>query len=310
MAMTSCFSSSTLLYSPHQSRGPLCLNSSNQRVLTATCRRSSISIALRASAADGAQLTQNKDGDKEEEEKALQQRMQALANSMVLPANYFGQLPNDLRSDLKDAAFALANGPIQRECGELAGEKLLQLSQAWEKGDTQAATLATEELQYALPREPSLRNAIGKRLIGAGRRFAGTGNYAKGELQMIGKALTLAGQSMQSADVAQTTEELVMEATRVYKFGDLQVALTSQKCFIGSIIALGFGALSWGLAASVQNIPDSASQYANDNATVLATSLKGALLLLGYGCTVLSGFAVIGLLGLGFQLSTKSSTEK
>ncbi|MCO5580097.1 hypothetical protein L7F22_033963 [Adiantum nelumboides] len=399
MAITSCLSSSTLLHSPEQwRRNFFCLSSRNQRVRT----RPSISIALRASAADGAQLTENKKEDKEEEEKALQQRLQALTSSMVLPANFLSQLPNDLRSDeyandtllflhytpdvldmicyalerfcvasgarinwdksygilaggvgcfsraavlsrhasyeekavllvdlasfygwpcvggqlgscfclLKDAAFVLANGPVKRECGEVIGEKLLQLSVAWEQGDTQAATLAMEELQYALPREPLLRNAIGKRLIGAGRRFAGTGSYAKGELQKIAKALTVAGEAMQSADETETKEEPELQTTRMYKFGDLQVEFTSQKCFIGSIIALGFGALSWGLATSVQAIPDSASQHAVDNATLLATTLKGAFLLLGYGCTLLSGFAAIGLLGLGLQLSAKSSTEK
>ncbi|KAH7315547.1 hypothetical protein KP509_21G054500 [Ceratopteris richardii] len=230
-------------------------------------------------------------------------------NSMILPENYLGKLPNDLKTDLKDAAFALANGPVQRECGEIPGEKLLQLSRAWEKGDTQAATLAMEELQYVLPRESSFRNAIGKRLIGAGRRFASTGSYAEGELQLIAKALVGAGEAMQSADGTDMNEELKEPEKRVLKFGELQVELTSQKCFIGCIVALGFGALSWALASSVQNVPESASQYTNDNATLLATSLKGALILLGYGCTVLSGFAVIGLLGLGLQLSTsKSST--
>ncbi|MCO5584515.1 hypothetical protein L7F22_038443 [Adiantum nelumboides] len=258
MAMTTCLSSSTLLHSPEQWRRTFFRLSStrDQRVLSAVRARPSISIVLRASAADGAQLTENKKEDKEEEEKALQQRLQALASSMVLPANFLSQLPNDLRSD----------------------------------------------------REPFA--AIGKRLIGAGRRFAGTGSYAKGELQAIAKALTVAGEAMQSADETQTKEESELQTARMYKFGDLQVEFTSQKCFIGSIIALGFGALSWGLATSVQGIPDSASQHANDNATLLATSLKGAFLLLGYGCTLLSGLAVIGLLGLGLQLSAKSSTEK
>lgn len=309
--MASCLSGSApaLFYSVGRARGAFSFTPSNERLLRATVRRPKLKT-LQASASDKAQLNRIESKDEEEEEKALLQLMQVLANSMVLPANFLSQLPNDLRSDLKDAAFALANGPVQRECGELAGEKLLELSQAWVKGDTQAATLATEELQFVLPKELSSRDAIGKRLIGAGRRFASTGNYAQGELQKIAKALSGAGEALRAPDGSYSTEESSILATRVYKFGDLQVELTSQKCFIGCLVALGFGALSWGLTSSLQNIPESASQYANDNATGLATSLRGVLLLLGYGCTLLSVLASIGLVVLGFQLSTKPNAEK
>nr|XP_033511349.1 uncharacterized protein LOC104092515 isoform X3 [Nicotiana tomentosiformis] len=41
--------------------------------------------------------------------------LQDVADSFVLPADYFSQLPRDLRLDLNDAAFDLSNGPIKDE---------------------------------------------------------------------------------------------------------------------------------------------------------------------------------------------------
>lgn len=295
-----CGPASAMPRGSDRAKGPLFL-SLRKRVLV-QCRRP-YGIVLRAATADGAQLDSQGDGE------LVQQRMQVLADSMTLPDNYLSQLPNDLRSDLNYAAFALANGPVQRECGELAGEKLLQLSQAWEKGDTQAATLAAEELRYVLPGELASRGAIGRRLIGAGKHFASTGSYAEGELQKIAKALTGAGEALYVSDAFKPSEEPSLPATRMYKFGELQVELTVQKCYIGCLIAFGFGALSWGLTTSLQNLPESSLQYANDNATSVATSLRGALLLLGSGCTLLSSFAFVGLLGLAIQLSMKQKID-
>ncbi|KAF3672078.1 hypothetical protein T459_30186 [Capsicum annuum] len=44
--------------------------------------------------------------------------LQQVADSFVLPADYFSQLPRDLRLDLNDAAFDLSNGPVKDEVSD------------------------------------------------------------------------------------------------------------------------------------------------------------------------------------------------
>lgn len=278
---------------------PVLCDGRASRSLSTLTRKLPCAFVCRSSSGDGNSLTEQQDD-------RLSQHLQLLAQSMILPPGYLSQLPNDLRSDLKDAAFALASGPVQRECGEQAGEVLVRLSQAWEKGDTETLASTSQQLQNVLPPDLTSRSAIGKRLIGAGRRFASTGAYAEGELQKIAKALIAAGEALYVSNISQIGEEVVLPTTRLYKFGDLQVELTAQKCYTGCMIALLFGALSWAFTSSLQNSPDSTMQYANDNAVLLATSLRGTLLVLGYSCTILSSVAMVGLLGLALQLSGKN----
>ncbi|XP_059076418.1 uncharacterized protein LOC131072701 [Cryptomeria japonica] len=124
--------------------------------------------------------------ENEQSDLTIKQRLQELADSLVLPPNYLIQLPNDLRLDLNDAAFDLASGPMNQECGVKFGEILMQLSQAWEKADTQgAAEIASllPSLQDSLT--ANVEAAIGRRLIRAGRRFASMGQYGQGELQKM-----------------------------------------------------------------------------------------------------------------------------
>ncbi|KAJ6757436.1 hypothetical protein OIU74_026650 [Salix koriyanagi] len=65
-----------------------------------------------------------------------QSLLQELSDCFDLPPDYFQQLPRDLRLDLNDAAFDLSNGPVLDECGKELGEILLNLSRAWELGET------------------------------------------------------------------------------------------------------------------------------------------------------------------------------
>ncbi|XP_059077279.1 uncharacterized protein LOC131876315 [Cryptomeria japonica] len=117
---------------------------------------------------------------------------------------------------------------------------------------------------------------------------------------MIAAGEALARNSSSAAEQRQPIEE-----TRTLKFGTLQVELTSKKAYIGSIIALVFGTLSWQFSAAVQSIPEYSLQYANDNALLLAKSLRGALLAICYSSTILSGFTTVGLILFGRQLSSE-----
>ncbi|XP_011620355.1 uncharacterized protein LOC18426006 isoform X2 [Amborella trichopoda] len=214
--------------------------------------------------------------------------LQQVADCLVLPPDYFSQLPGDLRIDLNDAAFDLSNGPVLDECGQELGEMLLNLSRAWELADAQTScSIAT----------------LGKRFLAAGRRFETMGQYGQGELQKIAKAMAKAGKALTAGPVL-TTNETPTKESRMFKFGELQVALTPEKANIGAAIGFVFGIISWELSQGISSIPESSLQYANDNALLLAKSLRGALLALGYSCTALSAFSAIGLLLLARQLSS------
>ncbi|KAK9291578.1 hypothetical protein L1049_019527 [Liquidambar formosana] len=232
--------------------------------------------------------------------------LQEIADSFVLPADYFAQLPQDLRLDLNDAAFDLSNGAVLDECGQELGQILLNLSRAWELGDTSTSLTLAGKLPLL---EGSLTNnaksALGRRLVAAGRRFQSMGQYGQGELQRIAKAMMTTGKLLSALPVSTPTDEQPEEESRMLKFGDLQVELTSDKANIGAAIGFVFGILSWQLSQGIQSIPESSLQYANDNALLLAKSLRGALLAICYSSTVLSAFTSVGLVLLGTQLKSK-----
>lgn len=131
------------------------------------------------------------------------------------------------------------------------------------------------------------------------------GQYGQGELQKIAKAMSTTGKILSASPVSNAINEELTQETRMFKFGDLQVELTPDKAYIGAAIAFGFGFLSWELSQGVQSIQESSLQYANDNALLLAKSLRGALLAIFYSSTVLSAFATVGLVLLGGQLESK-----
>lgn len=110
-----------------------------------------------------------------------------------------------------------------------------------------------------------------------------------------------------SARPTEVATEEPKQENRVLKFGDLQVELTPEKAYIGAAIGFIFGILSWQISQGIQSIPESSLEYANDNALLLAKSLRGALLALFYSSTVLSAFATVGLVLLGGQLKSKGN---
>ncbi|KAG4166984.1 hypothetical protein ERO13_A13G161800v2 [Gossypium hirsutum] len=236
----------------------------------------------------------------------LQTLLQQLADSFDLPSDYFSQLPNDLRLDLNDAAFDLSNGPVIDECGMELGKTLLNLSRAWESADTSTSyALASKVPLLANSLTDSAKSAFGRRLVAAGRRFQAMGQYGQGELQKIAKAMNAAGKLLPASSMSATTEEQPKTETRMFKFGELQVEVTSEKANIGAAIGFVFGILSWQIAQGIQSIPESSLEYANDNALLLAKSLRGALLAVFYSSTILSVFTTIGLLLLGRQLKSE-----
>lgn len=236
----------------------------------------------------------------------LQTLLLQLADSFDLPSDYFSQLPNDLRLDLNDAAFDLSNGPVIDECGMELGKTLLNLSRAWESADTSTSyALASKVPLLANSLTDSAKSAFGRRLVAAGRRFQAMGQYGQGELQKIAKAVNAAGKLLSASSISATTEEQPKTETRMFKFGELQVEVTSEKANIGAAIGFVFGILSWQIAQGIQSIPESSLEYANDNALLLAKSLRGALLAVFYSSTILSVFTTIGLLLLGRQLKSE-----
>ncbi|KAH9728147.1 hypothetical protein KPL70_008915 [Citrus sinensis] len=234
--------------------------------------------------------------------------LQELADSFDLPSDYLAQLPRDLRLDLNDAAFDLSNGPVVDECGRELGELLLNLTRAWEQADSSTSHSLVKKLPAL---ESSLTDnaksgkiksicTFGKRLISAGRRFQAMGQYGQGELQKIAKAMTAAGKLLSASSISTTIDEQPKKETRL-----LKVEVTPEKAYIGAAIGFVFGILSWELGQGIQSTPESSLQYANDNALLLAKSLRGALLAACYSSTLLSVCTVIGLFLYGRQLASK-----
>ncbi|CAA7410539.1 unnamed protein product [Spirodela intermedia] len=242
------------------------------------------------------------DSPKALEQEALLPLLQEIADSLDLPADYLEKLPQDLRLDLNDAAFDLSNGPVFDECGQELGALFLSLTRSWEKAETSTSCSIASKLPLLHNSlKDSVKSAIGKRLLSAGRRFQGMGQYGEGELQRIARAMTKAGKVLSATSVTSADQKRIPEA-RMLKFGDLQLELTPEKANIGAAIGFIFGILSWGLSQGIQSIPESSLQYANDNALLLAKSLRGALLTMCYSSAILSSITSVGLVFLGRQL--------
>ncbi|XP_059665696.1 uncharacterized protein LOC132311678 [Cornus florida] len=237
-----------------------------------------------------------------------QSLLKQLADSFVLPPDYLSQLPSDLRLDLNDAAFDLSNGPVIDECGQELGETLLNIARAWEQADTSTSTNLVSRLPLLVGTlTDNAKAAFGKRLVSSGRRFQSMGQYGQGELQRIAKAMTMTGKLLTSSQASSATNEEPKQEERMLKFGDLQVELTPEKAYIGAAIAFIFGILSWQFSQGIQSSPESSLQYANDNALLLAKSLRGALLAMCYSSTVLCALSTVGLILLGGQLKSKEN---
>ncbi|KAL8544541.1 hypothetical protein ACS0TY_004929 [Phlomoides rotata] len=232
--------------------------------------------------------------------------LKEISDCFVLPPDYFKKLPKDLRLDLNDAAFDLSNGPVKDECGEELGDTLLNISRAWELADTLTSASLMSKLPLLVASVTSNNKlALGRRLVSVSRRFQGMGQYGQGELQMIAKVMNRTGKLLSTSPVTEVANDEAKQETKVLKFGDLQVELTPEKAYIGAVIGVIFGIVSWQLGQGIQSVPESSLEYANDNALRLAKSLRGALLAMCYSSTILSGFATVGLVLLGGRLKSK-----
>lgn len=210
--------------------------------------------------------------------------------------------------DLNDAAFDLSSGAVIDECGQELGETLLNISRAWEQADTSTSKTLVGKLPLLVGSlGGNAQSALGRRLVSAGRRFQSMGQYGQGELQRIAKAMLTCGKLLAEIGVSIATNEEPKIEARMLKFGNLQVELTADKAYIGAVIGLIYALISWQLTQGIQSIPESSLQYANDNALLLAKSLRGTLLALGYASTILSVFAAVGLVFLGGQLKPKEN---
>ncbi|CAD6241748.1 unnamed protein product [Miscanthus lutarioriparius] len=249
-------------------------------------------------------------GDSPEEEPPVLPLLQELADCLVLPPNFLAQLPRDLRLDLNDAAFDLSNGPVLDECGQEVGDLLLNLAKAWELADTSTSNSIAKQLPSMEPylTRSQISVAFGKRLGSSGRRFQSMGQYGQGEFKKIAETMIKNGKLLSTRPVVQSDVQAMKEKKRL-KFGELEFEVTAESANIGAAVAAIFGFISWQLALGMQNVPDSTTQYANDNALQLAKSLKTALLVLVYTSTGLSLFAAFGLLLLAQQINSENKLE-
>ncbi|KAG5549687.1 hypothetical protein RHGRI_014852 [Rhododendron griersonianum] len=110
----------------------------------------------------------------------------SLTESFVLPVDYFGQLPRDLRLDVSGISFDLSSGTVIDECGQELGETLLNISRAWEQADTSTSKTLVGKLPLLVGSlGGNAQSALGRRLVSAGRRFQSMGQYGQGELQRV-----------------------------------------------------------------------------------------------------------------------------
>ncbi|GJV36323.1 hypothetical protein Tco_1408800 [Tanacetum coccineum] len=96
----------------------------------------------------------------------------------------------------------------------------------------------------------------------------------------------------------------------MFKFGELQIELTREKAYISAAIGFVYAIILWELNQGIQNVPKSTLQYANDNALLIAKSLRGTLLVVFYGSAILSGFATLGLLLLSRELKSGNKSPE
>ncbi|CAM6084595.1 unnamed protein product [Calypogeia fissa] len=267
-------------------------------------------LSVAAESSSNAQSQTSVEGATGNEERT-RKCLQDLAETLILPPDFLAKLPDGLKVDLNDAAFALSSGPLNQECGETVGALVMGLSRALEQADAQtAAALAAQvpSIQENLPTEPFASAALGKRLQAAGRFLSSTGQYGNGELQKLSKALLEAGEALLLSSPDLEDRPPLTETTRMLKFGDLQVKLTARRAYTGAVIAFVFGVLCWNLTSGLANTGIDPSQYANDSSFSVAYSLRGTLLTAGYACAALSAMSMLGLLALASQLGPEDSS--
>ncbi|RZC52118.1 hypothetical protein C5167_020540 [Papaver somniferum] len=326
--MASLFGLSNLIYHP---KLPVFQNSLHTRSLHPYYRPLKRRITQYKSLTISSALTESNSPDSSVDQD-IQPLLQDISESLVLPPDYFAQLPDDLRLDfrelffgepalkLNDAAFDISCGPVIDECGQEMGEALLNLSRAWEVADTSTSN----DIAHKLPALASLLKGNAKsgkkpsifwqaiNILWPEIPVHGT-VWSRGVTKVvflmlynyhqIAKAMIKAGQLLSASAVTSASDE-EPKTERMLKFGNLQVELTATKANIGAAIAFVFGIICWQLSQGIQSTPESSLQYANNNALLLGKSLRGALLALCYSSTILSGFSTIGLILLARQLKS------
>eukprot|EP00850_Spirogloea_muscicola_P003441 SM000014S00229 [mRNA] locus=s14:36094:37574:- [translate_table: standard] len=211
-----------------------------------------------------------------------------------LDGDFLGALPADLQVDLRDAGFALSNGPVEREVGGEAASALKRLGGALESATTAAAAAAAAELAAsaaALPEGSSQRAALGRRLTAAGQKFSLMGSYGAGEVAALAKAFQAAGREV-AAGCTEPPPPPAPSSPRVLKFGDLQLDLTRGSALGGAAASAVISALVWQLKAGVGGGGGDPGQ------------LTGALDVLGSGLSFLALVTAVGLVVLGLQLDS------
>ncbi|XP_078152811.1 uncharacterized protein LOC144547997 [Carex rostrata] len=296
----------TLRFSPLSSissspRSPLCPYLSSSRQFSPfVCLNLHRSISISRTRFLSFALAES-DSTKSLEDQSTLLLLQELSGSLKLPPDFLSSLPKDLRLDLNDAAFDLSNGPVVDECGEDVGEMLLNLSRAWERGDTATSNSIVEKFpSFESSLKGRAKSALGRRLVSAGRRFLAIGQYGKGEVQRIANSMIKTGKELSKTQVLDTDEE-PEKTRRKLNFGVMEFEMTPEKANIGAAVGLFFGVLSWALTQGVQSSPESTLESAK--------SLRGTLLLLCYSATILSAVSSIGLLLLGRRLSSENKSE-
>lgn len=218
-------------------------------------------------------------------------------------------LPNDLKVDLSDAAFAINNADPSYEVGEAAGNVLVQLGQSLEKFDMQGAAdslSALAEIIPSLPHAGRERAYIGRRIGAAGKRFGGMGSYGNGVIQTISKEMQAASEKLLEGFKGKEKGDLLPR--QKFKFGPVDVEVTAGGAFTGAAVAAVFGLLSW-QAASVLQAADVAENISNDRAALVTQSLHGVLLAFSFSSAFLSALLTFGLIGLGIKLSSQGETK-
>lgn len=241
-------------------------------------------------------------GGRDSDEEPVLPLLQEISDCLVLPPKFLSLLPRDLRLDLNDAAFDLSNGTVLDECGQEAGDLLLNLAKAWEMADTSASNSLAKQLPSMEPYlTGSAKSAFGKRLVSAGRKFQTMGQYGNGEFKKIAETMIKNGKVLSKRPVIQS-EVQAMKEKRKLKFGELEFEMTTQKAYIGAAVGLVFGFFSWQLSQGVQSSPD-------DSPLQLAKSLKVSLLVLGYTSTALSVSAAVGLVILAQRINPENKSD-
>jgi len=256
--------------------------------------------------------TEDKEGQPETDAK-IQSQLEKLATVFEsLDESYLKKLPNDLQVQVRDAAFAVTSGSLQRTCGDVAADSLSELGRALEAMNAAACALCVRNVSEAalqLPPYSSYRLAVATRLRSAGRQLSAPGVSGGEELQRVSQAFLDAADVLGDGCTDKTDEPLPEGAKRSFKMIGQEVVLDTGRAYTGAIVSILFGVINWKLADNLR-LWQQEDKFNNDNANMLAQSLRGFLITLTTASTGLSFIAAVGLVVLGLQLSSQAKSDK